>query len=298
MSDKKNINSSHREEYLNRLKTLIDEIGGIKAFSDKTEVPYQTVRQYLKNSEPTRPVLVKICEKLDISLVWLLQGKHAIDLSCDKESTHFRETLNNSITSEIERTRVANTAQINIHRMDEIMDDSEPSLSEAIRLSDALKNKAPLLLNNLIDGQIHIIPEFDSVAYNKFMIENNDVRKSGTHLFKRGAVGIRRDEIQRKFKCNPEQLVYHEMHDYSMHPEAPIGSRLFIDMGTQSIQHDKLFLFRIDGQPYVRSAIKLKNGGWDLVARDKCTTPITLASERPSESFSTIGKVVGIEKSI
>tara|TARA_B110000003_G_scaffold276249_1_gene321725 strand:+ start:2266 stop:3192 length:927 start_codon:yes stop_codon:yes gene_type:complete len=296
---------SNREAYLNRLKTLIDEIGGIKAFANKTEVPYQTVRQYLKNSEPTRPVLVKICEKLDINLDWLLQGKQATDLTCGKESTYFRQTLNNFITSETERTRVANTAQINIHRMDEIMSDSEPTLSEAIRLAKALKNKVPLLLNHSIGDQIHIIPEFDFVAYNELINKDFDFKKYSFSNFlglkevlKQGSIGKKKEEIRRNFNCNPEHLAVYRMHDHSMHPDAPLNSLLYIDLSHYSIQHDKLFLFRIDGQPSVRTALKLKTGDWSLAAYNKDTSPIIFPHDQLIDFCSIIGKVVGLEKMV
>lgn len=62
------------DSFKDRFRSVVEELGGSKPFSERTKVSYSATRKYLSGSEPTRAVLSKIVQSCDVDPFWLLTG--------------------------------------------------------------------------------------------------------------------------------------------------------------------------------------------------------------------------------
>lgn len=292
------------ESFRSRLRTLMNDCGGIKAFSEKTGIPYQTARQYLVKSDPTRSVLLKVSERLEVSPNWLLLGQGSkssiVDaVIAEKESEYFRHELNRRIKNDEELGKLERNSQINSVRLMQLRQSGEPTLSEAIRICRALNiDSFPNPVRTDLDDFL-ILPELDFYKYNQSLMLDFDFReqdkiihREGANVLKPGPVGFRRSELDSDTPENAESLVCYRMHDSSMHPDMPIGSFIMIDLSDNIIDHQKTFLFRFGGKPHVHTALRRGGDNWRLKQTANDET-IDCTSSELARLGALIGRVVG-----
>lgn len=83
----------------NRLREVMEYKGlNIKAFAELLNVPYRTLQNYLLNDrEPSAEVLIKVGDKLNVDLNWLMRG----------EGDMFRSSKNRNELSEKEKQLIS-----------------------------------------------------------------------------------------------------------------------------------------------------------------------------------------------
>lgn len=59
-----------------RIEILIRDAGGQSALARKTGLSLGAIQRYLKGGEPTRGVLIKLCEACNVSMYWLVYGSN------------------------------------------------------------------------------------------------------------------------------------------------------------------------------------------------------------------------------
>jgi transcriptional regulator with XRE-family HTH domain len=64
-----------RDKFRARMKDIIDSSGSIYALAKRAGTAPNTIRRYLTNSEPTRPMLIAIAKASGVSLEWLATGR-------------------------------------------------------------------------------------------------------------------------------------------------------------------------------------------------------------------------------
>lgn len=66
-----------QDQFRIRLQECIDSAGSVYAFAKKVGKPANTIRRYLTNSEPSRPMLVALAAAAGVSVEWLAVGTGA-----------------------------------------------------------------------------------------------------------------------------------------------------------------------------------------------------------------------------
>ena len=79
---------SHKgdKNFRNRMNFLADREGNASALARRCGLSVTTVRNYLKGGEPTRPVLLQIADRMNVSPEWLLSGKGTPEILSDATS--------------------------------------------------------------------------------------------------------------------------------------------------------------------------------------------------------------------
>lgn len=62
------------EDFVGRVRALCDRAGGQSALARRLGMSLGAVQRYLRGGEPTRQVLVRMCESFGVSLDWLVYG--------------------------------------------------------------------------------------------------------------------------------------------------------------------------------------------------------------------------------
>jgi transcriptional regulator with XRE-family HTH domain len=74
------------EEFRDRMHWCIRRSGSIYSLAKKIGVFPNTIRGYIRNSEPSRPILVAIARECEVSIEWLATGEGAKPDSYKKET--------------------------------------------------------------------------------------------------------------------------------------------------------------------------------------------------------------------
>ena len=247
---------------------LIDECGGMGVFAEKTGIPYQTVRQYLRKSEPTRPVMLRIAQGLKVDLNWLIEGRedstsYREDFVPSIESEYLRRELNRRLTDDKAIQKLAQMSDLSPRRIIQLRQDGEPSLTETIRLSRALDIKTfPAAMPGEFDGFVKI-PEIDPMRLNLRVLEDFNlnasdglVYRSGLDIFKEGKVAVHESEIDTRYRTGFGNLGCFRVTDGAWNPELTQGELVIIDIGDDTLENEQFFLTRLEGRICMRKAIR------------------------------------------
>jgi len=74
------MNTDSRRAFVARLKALVDDAGGQRAFASRVGVSQSAVNLWLRDSEPRRDNLAAIAKAMAVSLDWLVSGQPYISI--------------------------------------------------------------------------------------------------------------------------------------------------------------------------------------------------------------------------
>lgn len=301
-----NSHNTDRSGFAGRLRALMDAHGGVKAFSEKAGIPYQSAKQYLSRSEPTRPVLEKIAKTAQTSLDWLILGT---------SNTHKKPAEDNYISNMISPALLDNHGLMELYletnipeaRLKEINQGAEPYLSEAITLCKALEKPLPNIDSHsqtpepITDEEFFLIPEFDFNEYNKalgrefdFRASKNLLKDSTSRAFKTGHTKKRISEIKRLHESDYKDLAYYIVRDNSLSPTIPYMSALLVDLSASVLELTKTQLIRFR-ETLLICSIGLGQDGSISVKSLANNETLPLTESAINENGNIIGTVVAID---
>lgn len=78
-------------QFRDRLQRCIDKAGSLYAFAKRSGLSANTIRRYLCDSEPTRPMLLKMAEAAGVTVAWLALGAQETEAQSGAYYTNFAE---------------------------------------------------------------------------------------------------------------------------------------------------------------------------------------------------------------
>ncbi|MDQ8180372.1 helix-turn-helix transcriptional regulator [Pelagicoccus sp. SDUM812005] len=304
------LSATGTDSFVERMKEIVADSGGMKAFSEKVGVSYSSVRKYLNGTDPSRAVVARIVTTYKVNSDWLLNGvgpkSQAAKGGAEPESAFLRQYLKGFANDPDVVAEICSGARLEAGRLISIANGEEPSLSEAIRISEASN------LGRVVGGgvseepraELVWVPEFDLSLYREILLEYFDFREEFQRKReflrkskKKGAVVFRREFLRQEFSGDLHDLVCYRMDNDSMFPDAPRGSILFLDISRTNLENGRMFLLYFNGSLLVREA---RDTGvvasWELHDK-RSSKPIQLSNTELSDNNIVVGMVTHAFKS-